>query len=293
MQSCRFAESTQMKTQSRFVITKWSLVIFWSTITFAASILAITGISTGRHAILRNESACSVITPLLSQTIDDSWDTALHQIERTLEVEPRDHRFAQWGQWLAERKDSVKSAQSIRELRDDLFVLQRQSTDNAAHSLNQLVMKTEDVEQRSAQAYIAYNKNDSEEAHLILADIWQSAIKEDSITVPHQFGDWQLEGYRLTPLSVEQNALVRITLFWRQIDALDQRAMILDVDNGIYAFDDKLIQIHTSRNLIANGDMKFSPMIREQAIPFPWELFPSFLCILPILYRLNTRILLA
>jgi len=277
MQNYQFVDSYQMKTQNGSTNVKLHLVISWSTIALAAFVLAMTGITTGRHAILRNESARSVITPLLSQTIDDSWDTALHKIERTLAIEPHNHRFAQWAQWLVERKESVRSAQSIREMREDLLVLQQLNTNDVAQSLNQLVMETEDIEAQLAKAYVAYSKNDTEAARHILVEVWQNTIEDNSLTVPHQFGDWQLEGYHLTPLSVEQNALARITLYWRKIDATNKNAMMLDIDNGLYVFDDKLIQIHTSRNLIANGDMNFSPMMREQAIPFPWKLFPTFL----------------
>jgi hypothetical protein len=256
------------------------LVLLGVCILAVFSLLIITSRESVLRAVSRNGSGLVLITPLSSQVIDESWDLATNRLKHTLLHDPRNYRLTQWQDWLSERRKSVKKAQSTRETQEYLSTLQELSKIDsvaAKHKLDQLVAQSKDVEAQLWRASHALAEGDALLAQEILDRMWQNAVPEILTLNSTYLDGWELAGYDLEPLSVELNGLMRLILYWQKTDGSHSLLLDLDSDTGLYLFDDKMIQVQTVRNLIANGDMEFSPMVRDHPIPYPWQLFPSFL----------------
>ena len=244
------------------------------------SLLAVTSRETIFNAISRNGSGITLIAPLSSQVVDESWDVATSRLRQTLLREPHNHRFTQWQDWLSERRESVKGVQSTRDIQEHLSELQyltKIDSVAAIRKLDQLLVQTNDVEVQLWRASHALAEGDALLARELLERIWQNAVPEKLPLNSTFFDSWELGGYDLEPLSVELNGLMRLILYWQKIGENHGVLLDLDSDIGLYLFDDKMIQVQIVRNLIVNGDMEFSPMVRGHPIPYPWKLYPSFL----------------
>jgi hypothetical protein len=84
---------------------------------------------------------------------------------------------------------------------------------------------------------------------------------------------YSLSGYDWIPLSTEPNGLIRLVLYW-DITAPASQDMTIDAAGKYARWENRLVQVVDSVNLVRHGDMEYSPFERILPLPAPWKLYP-------------------
>lgn len=231
--------------------------------------------------IKRNLAVREITRLLVSSSIDGRWQARLMRIEQWQEGILQSHRFLQWKAWLEERERLLVEVQANNDIRATaaalLDPLHRTTNDGIQGLPGEVAEKAEDIEVKLALANVQLTEGNEYKALAQLTQVWQKALSQNAVAIPFEVEKWRLEGFTVLPLSIEQHPFTRLILFWRDISGSTNSSVRIDAGRGLYGFKDKIIQIQEGNNLLPLGDMNFSPMVREQPLPYPWKLYPDYL----------------
>lgn len=253
---------------------KRTLILSYTFVTVAACVAVASNFESATRHLLRNLTVLDLVERFSSPSIDGNWGSTVDRVAEHSLLSPDDSRMQVWKQWLWEREQLLVEAEANRDLFGRIepgkMSLTQDDTTACDETIQTLAVCLASVIRR-------YDQGDVASARSGFESLWQESLKRNALVQPQQIGRWVLEGYDSRPLSVGRNVDSWLTLFWRSVDNNAQGRVRIDSESGIYAFDDKAVQVLESRNLLSTGDMEYSPMEREFALQNPWQLYPAFL----------------
>jgi hypothetical protein len=231
--------------------------------------------------LVGNAAWLAIERAALAEAADPAQFARAEQLSQVaLRLAPAQERLRGAGEWLA-RQDLYAQRLAANRARADLAQAARQELLSAGalrapteQRLRDMAAQSRDVEAWLLLAGLAERWGDAAARQQLLATVG-GRLPERLLARPAQAASnaplpvgWRLEGYDWLPLHGGEHGRVRVALTWR---APRVAHPVLDVQAGLYRWEEHAIQIITADSLIRYGDMEQPAWAPLRPLPMPWR----------------------